>query len=457
MAFIRKIKKGNSTYLAKVESYREAGTVRQRVLEYIGKEVNGKPVVKVDIQKVNVSSVKRYLDIEILHQLSTELGLPAMLGINFKPILALIYAHLLQKNSIRRLPEWFEQTTIYETLSCNPFSTKDLYESLSHLENIEFEIIEKQLIGFWKKLAPGDHNSVVLDVTDTYFSGSTTECKPRRGKDGNVSKLLQIGLIVSFKNGFPLLHKTYEGNVSNVKIFQDMLKSIADNGLRGIILDRGFFSKENIISLKKLGMHVIVGVKQTSVIQRKYLDKIRRDKIYNKKNQVILKETIVYISSFRYLGGQLIIIYNPALEVLKRDKILSGEEEGRDIKYVGYSLVYHSTKYDDNEVVKKYFEKDVVERAFKTLKGPLSLRPIRVWLRRHVEAHVKLCYLAMAILSLLDFRSKKIKLTGTEALKKMQQIYKVNLKHAVTKREWVKVVTLEKSQKELLKVLKCSV
>jgi transposase len=457
MAFIRRIKKGNSVYLAKVESYREAGSVKQRVLEYIGKEVDGKPVEKVDIQKVNVSSVKRYLDIEILHQLATELGLPSMLGVHFKPIFALIYAHLLHKSSINRLPTWFEQTAVYEILSCNPFSTKDLYESLSELENVDFEKIEKHLIAFWKKVDPRDHKSVVLDVTDTYFSGSTADCKPRRGKDGNVSKLLQIALIVSFKNGFPLLHKTFEGNVSNVKIFQDMLKSVADNGLRGIILDRGFFSKENIQSLKKLGMNMIVGVRQTSLIQKNYLDKIHRDKIYNQRNQVILKATIVYINAFRYLGGELIVIYNPTLEVLKRDKILADGEERKNIQYVGYSLIYHTTKCGTNEVVRKYFEKDVVERAFKTLKVPLALRPIRVWLRRHVESHVKLCYLAMSILSLLDYRSRKISITGTEALKKMQQIYRVNLKHAETKKEWVKVVTMEKSQKELLKVLDCSV
>ena len=49
MAFIRRIKKGNSTYLAKVESYRIDDKVKQRVIEYIGKEENGVPVQKMDI------------------------------------------------------------------------------------------------------------------------------------------------------------------------------------------------------------------------------------------------------------------------------------------------------------------------------------------------------------------------------------------------------------------------
>ena len=44
MAFIRKKKVGKNVYLVKVESYREKGKVKQRVLEYLGKEIDGQPV-----------------------------------------------------------------------------------------------------------------------------------------------------------------------------------------------------------------------------------------------------------------------------------------------------------------------------------------------------------------------------------------------------------------------------
>jgi hypothetical protein len=63
----------------------------------------------------------------------------------------------------------------------------------------------------------------------------------------------------------------------------------------------------------------------------------------------------------------------------------------------------------------------------------------------------------MSILALLEYKCRKIKISGIEALKIMQYIYKVNLVHAETKREWDKVVTMSKPQRELLKALKCSV
>src|SRR5882757_2967990 len=112
MAFIRKIKKGNAVYLAKVESYREAGKVKQRVLEYVGKQENGVAVEKVDISKLDIVDVKHYADVAVLHQLAIELNLNYLLGKHHKPIIALLIAHLICKGSIMRVSKWIEQSTI---------------------------------------------------------------------------------------------------------------------------------------------------------------------------------------------------------------------------------------------------------------------------------------------------------------------------------------------------------
>ena len=114
MAFIRKIKKGDAIYLAKVESYREDGKVKQRVLEYVGKEENGIPVQKVDINKVEVANVQQYADVSILYQLAVELKLNYLLGKHHKAIIALLIAHLICKGSILRVSRWIESSTIKE-------------------------------------------------------------------------------------------------------------------------------------------------------------------------------------------------------------------------------------------------------------------------------------------------------------------------------------------------------
>ena len=145
MAFIRKIKKGDAIYLAKVESYREAGKVKQRVLEYVGKEENGIAIQKVDINKIEVENVKHYTDVTVLYQLSQELKLPELLGKHNKSILALLIAHLLCKGSIVKINRWIDNSTIKETLRLPTLTLEMLYSALDYLEEMDFDTIEQSI------------------------------------------------------------------------------------------------------------------------------------------------------------------------------------------------------------------------------------------------------------------------------------------------------------------------
>jgi transposase len=457
MAFIRKIKKGGAVYLAKVESYREDGKVKQRVLEYVGKEESGVAVQKVDINKIEVRNVQHYADIAVLHQLAIELKLNYLLGKNHKPIIALLIAHLICKGSITRINSWIENSTIKEVLGIGQLSTETLYGALDYLEACDFGIIENAVFEYWKRLSPDDKDSFVLDVTDTYYSGSNDNSTPRKGKDGKVSKLIQIGLGVSFENGFPVFHKAYGGNISNIKILEDLTATMAQRGINTIVMDRGFYSEANVVDLGKLKMKMIVGVKQSAGIKMKILSKVDRDKIYTGKHQVELKDTYVYVQQVDFLFGKLVIIYNPKYEAMKRDKLLASEAAGNDVRFVGYSLIFHNTKLEAPAVVKKYFDKDIVERSFRTLKGEAQLHPIRLWMPKRVNAHIKISYLSLCLLSLIKFRCRKLGLPASTIINELQSIYKVNLKHTTTKQEFTKIVTLSNQQKDILKLLKCSV
>ena len=105
------------------------------------------------------------------------------------------------------------------------------------------------------------------------------------------------------------------------------------------------------------------------------------------------------------------------------------------------------------DIVKKYFEKDIVERAFKKIKGILNLRPIRVWLKEHVEGHVRICYLAYAILSFMNYKLRKIGVSAIEALDSLKTGYKVELYDEMNKHNWSLTVELEPKQRKILKAI----
>src|SRR3989344_5660340 len=188
MAFIRRIKTKSGIYLAEVEGYRKDGKVKQRVIKYLGKEIDGKPVKKIFADKIEVKSVKQSLDVLAIDKIADELKLKS---IENPHVLSLVYSQLLEDKSINKLENWMKYTEIPTLLGFDKVSVKKLYESLAD----------------------------IIDETDTYFAGSKINIKKRKGKENQISKLIQLGLAVSFKNGFPIFHKKYHGNLSGMDIY----------------------------------------------------------------------------------------------------------------------------------------------------------------------------------------------------------------------------------------------
>lgn len=448
MSFIRKIKKKSGTYLAEVEGYREDGKVKQRVIRYLGKEIDGKAAKRVLTKDIVVKGVKRSLDVLCIDSIAKELGITS---IKNKYFLALVYSQLLEKRSIHKLEDWIRFTEIPEVLELKEVSTRELYESLTDINDEEFERIDSNMHDIFTKYDDAI-DVAVIDVTDTYFEGDSEEIQRRKGKDGKVKKLLQVGLAVSFKKGFPLFHKRYQGNLSNIQIYKDMTLELKSRGMNSVIIDRGMMSHENLQMSLNLQLKIITGLKKTTTLASEFLSKISRDEIYSLKSMVKLKNTTVFISTFDYSGGKLIAVYNPSLEVIKKQLNFNRGTDEVD-PFIGYSLIYHNTEDLSSEIVKKYYDKEIVERAFKQIKGILNLRPIRVWLKDHVEAHIRICYLAYAILSLMNYKLRKLKISSIDALNSLKHGYKVNLRSDKDNFEWSLYVPLEPKQKKMLQAL----
>ncbi|MBU2522861.1 MAG: transposase [Nanoarchaeota archaeon] len=447
MVFIRKIKVGEKVYLAEVKSYRENGKIRQKFIRYLGREVNGKAVKRVLTSDIQATNVKQSLDVLAIDKIAEELKLKE---IPHKPALSLAYSQLLEKRSITKLEDWMRYTEIPDVLGIALPSVKELYESLADINEEDFDKINDEMFSVFESYE-NIKESAIIDITDTYFSGTNFNIKKRKGKDEKISKLIQIGLAVSFKNGFPIFHKKYHGNLSGIDIFKDMSIELKNKGISSMIMDRGMLSKENIEVALGLKFEIIAGMKKNQNLIKDFILPVNRDEIYTKKYRVKLKNTEVFIKTYDYMKGKLIIVYNPSLEVMK--KSLNFNKDLDSASDIGYSLIYHNTKYSSEEVVRNYFDKEMVERAFKHIKGVLNLRPIRVWLSNHIEGHIKICYLAYAILSLMNFKLKKLKISAVDALNSLKHGYKINLKDNSSGFEWSIYVPLEPKQKKILKEL----
>ena len=100
-----------------------------------------------------------------------------------------------------------------------------------------------------------------------------------------------------------------------------------------------------------------------------------------------------------------------------------------------------------------YFDKDLIEKGFRSLKGVTQLRPVRHWLAEHVRAHVFLCYLAYLFLSLLRYHLRNTEFTAETALSELSTMYKVYLRDTQHRFRLSRTVTLTKNQELILKTI----
>ncbi|MEM3860026.1 MAG: hypothetical protein QW478_11605 [Candidatus Micrarchaeaceae archaeon] len=87
------------------------------------------------------------------------------------------------------------------------------------------------------------------------------------------------------------------------------------------------------------------------------------------------------------------------------------------------------------------------------MKGVLDLRSVRVWLKSHIEGHVKICYLAYAILSYMGYIMEESNSSGSEAFHILRPGYRVYLEDSRSRFKWEKMVTQSAMQNKIMDVV----
>lgn len=125
---------------------------------------------------------------------------------------------------------------------------------------------------------------------------------------------------------------------------------------------------------------------------------------------------------------------------------LISEKLKKEEEFDGYSVVFTTASLSPEEIVRIYFDKDVVEKCFQNLKGIIRVRPIRHWLYNRVNSHVFVYYLSYLLLSLLKMKLRKLKISPVEALRELDTMYKVYMHDEQKGFKIARVVRLIKKQ-----------
>ena len=491
MSFIRRIKRGDKVYLAEVENLRIDGKVVQRHIRYVGREADGKTLVSASLSEAEIEQVKVYGPLLVLHHLAKKIGLPERLGPYSQEILSMVYAHCLDYRSLNHMPKWFERTDLNFLLDLDGLTEKRLLNALDHLDDLDAEAFQRGMFQELCRLYRLRPSGVIYDVTNTYLYGRNCPMgKLGHDKEGVKGRpLVQIGLAATQKEGFPLFHKVFDGNVHDARTLSDLLTLFGtyrlDTGL--FVYDRGIISKRNVEQINKLHWDTLCGVPINRGLQKVLQPWANPDIMSQMSNRVRVGSTVFYAHLLPYkvgeVEGKLALCLNERRQrqtrESRRDEILHAQKQlakGEAIKpgvrpffdfkgrllddklaeaehFDGYSCIFSTRSMPAEEMISLYFNKDLIEKAFQSLKGITQLRPVRHWLAERVRAHIFLCYLAYLLLSLLRYHLRDTDFTPDKALDELSTLYKVYLRDSQKRFRISRTVPLTKTQETIIKAV----
>ena len=491
MSFIRRIKRKGRVYLAEVQNQWIKGKCVQRHLRYVGREADGQTLLAASLSEVEVDHVKLYGPLLVLHHLAQEIHLADQLGTYSPEILSLVYAHCLDYRSLNYMPSWFERTDLNLLLPLEGLTERRLVGALESLETLDAEAWQRRLfesVCHQYRLRP---RGAIYDVTNTYLYGRQCPlAKPGHDKEAVKGRpLIQIGLGVTQAEGFPLFHKVFDGNVHDARTLQDLATLFGSYHLGPglFIYDRGIVSGRNLQDIKRLRWDTLCGMPLNDNLKKFWRPWADPQQLMQLSQRQRVGPTIFYTGVQPYqldgVRGRLALCLNERHQrdarASRRDEVLAAQKllaQGKAIKpglerffdshgrllpgplaaaeeFDGYSCVFCTRPLPQDQMLSLYFDKDVVEKAFRSLKGITQVRPIRHWLAEHVHAHVFLCYLAYLLLSLLQYRLRKTEFTAESALLELGTMYKVYLRDAKHRFQLSRVVTLTKKQETILRAI----
>ncbi len=488
MTFIRERKRGNNIYLEEVKSIRRDGKVRQVHVRYVGKKVDDKTILSGSINRAKISRVSIHGPLLLLHGVCKLLEIDKILGDDAPLVLCLVYGHCVQPGSLSWIKKWFSRTDLNKLLDIEDVTYDRLLKALDNLESKSMSVQRRMYDAATEKFNISV-SSMFYDVTNVYFYGcSCLMAKTGYNKEGMKRPEVQIGLAVTKEEKIPIFHKVFDGNIHDAKTINDILPTFRELQINKITLiwDRGVSSEKNIKDAKALGCEVICGIPLNKTLEDEIKETVSSYSLGNLKNRIQLKNSILYVHQRRYkycgVSGYLNICLN------KKDKLSRTEGRRREIasvieakkkgetipakwkkyikykninqdvlneveKYDGISLIFSTKKLPKEKVIKAYFEKDMMEKTFRTMKSALEVRPIRHWLKNRVKSHILICYMAYYFLSIIEYKLRKMNLTATEALDILSTAYRVEIEDPKTRNKFSKTVTLSKEQERILKVI----
>lgn len=384
------------------------------------------------------------------------------------------------------------------------FSEKMTIYSDSKVSRLLSSISKDQCIGFlddWNR--ERDHKSriyISYDSTNKNCdAGDIDIVEFGKAKDDKGLPVFNLSIAMDKTNRVPLFYEEYPGSITDVSQFTFMVDKVVEYGYKkiGFILDRGYFSKENIQYIDKNSYSFIIMCKGCkSLVSSLVMDKrgtfetrresaIRSYKVYGTTEPAKLYDDDTRNRYFH-------IYYSPSKQAAERehleqrierlrqfldkrigkedkfgktyqeyfhlhydrDGIFRGADERtdvieRELQLCGYFCIITSEKMTASQALIQYKGRDISEKLFRTDKSFIGSKSERVQSSQSMSAKIFIEFVALIVRNriynllkeqMIRMETRQKYMTVPAALRELEKIEMVRrngssykLDHAVTR------------------------
>jgi transposase len=234
-------------------------------------------LVAVHTEKVTTERHREVGSVHVGYQFWKRLGLDEILsevGLTERArslSCAMTMNRLVGPSSELAMPDWIRSTALDDLLGIDfeLLGEDSLYRNLDKLHPCR-AAIESALFAREQTLFNLDRTVFLYDLTSTYFEGAAAaNPKARRGYSRDKRpdcKQVIVGLVVN-RDGFPIAHEVFEGNIQDRRTLGKMLDLMDQRvGLKPgetVVVDRGMAYDDNLKEITGRKLHYIVASRQS--------------------------------------------------------------------------------------------------------------------------------------------------------------------------------------------------
>lgn len=433
------------------------------------------------------SSIRNYGNYYLLYRICSENGLldtiKEVFPSNWDKIVTMAMYNICESDAMYYIDDYCDENYVINNTYVNAPETSNIFSKIGEKERQEFfkSWIEKR----------NENECIAYDITSiSSYSKEIELLEFGYNRDKENLPQINLGMFYGMNCKLPLIYDIYNGSIGDKVHFESMMKYAKAYDLSNIslIMDRGFYKKENLEYLYKETIPFIMGISLSIKEVKEKLNEKKEDlklATYVLNGDDTPNGTSIDIS-INERPYRLHLYYHPykaadEISIIK-NKILKLENELKQLKRITnpskyekffklkienetlvsyerdidklneafssvgfFALLSSRLDYTTEEILDIYRRKDMIEKTFDNLKNYVDCNRLRVHYTETVKGKIFVIFLSLIIKSVIDNKEKEITVK-----KVINELKKIKLQILPNGEQYISPLT--KKQKEIFKL-----